>query len=242
MDFEASLRVLTVLSDALTVPHTLDEGLARITEMTCVLMDTQQTVLLLRDEERHELIVRNRVGIEAPGIRVGYPLVVPVRLKHILWRVRTMHHIRWVDSGIEHIGFPIIVVPLRVRGERVGVLITGKSRLGGNGFDTIQRRLFGLVANFASLVIENAKVYEYLRQQFAQRSQELAEAHRRDTPDGDPAEELMIASLRNPHKVVRLLAESFYKELNRAGFGAGHITTATAHILDCITREEPLRW
>lgn len=49
----------------------------------------------------------------------------------------------------------------------------------------------------------------------------------------------MISSLNNPNKVVRLLAESFYKELTRAGFSPGHITTAAAHILECITRNEP---
>ena len=51
IDFEKRLQVLTVLSDTLTVPHTLDEGVQRITEMTGVIMDTEQTVLLLRDEE-----------------------------------------------------------------------------------------------------------------------------------------------------------------------------------------------
>lgn len=239
MDLETSLRVLTVLSDALTVPHTLDQALQHIATMTGVLMETGQTVLLMRDVDRHELIVRTGVGIESRGVRVGHPLDVPERLKHILWRIRSLHQINWVDSGIPDIGFPILVVPLRIGGEVVGLLLTGKSTAGGTAFNAVQRRLAMLVATFAALAIERAKVYDYLRQQFAQRSQELMEANRRDTDSGgDETQRLMISSLTNPNKVVRLLAESFYKELVRAGFAPGHITTATAQILECITRED----
>ncbi len=238
MDFETSLQVLSILCDALTVPQSLDEGLARITDMTCVLMDTEQTALLLRDEERQELIVRTRVGIDAPGIRVGHPLAVPKRLKRILWRTRNLHQINWVDSGIKLIGFPILVVPIKVQGDCIGMICTGKSKTGARGFDRVQRRLFMLVASFASLVIENAKVYDYLRQQFAQRSRELTEANRRDAAGGDEAKQLMITSLKNPHRVARLLAESFHRELVRAGFGPAHVTTAAAQILECITRGE----
>ena len=237
MDFDTSLRALSVLSDALTVPRTLNESLERIAEMTGNLMETEQTVLLLRDEGRRELVVRTRVGIHSRRIRAGHPLDVPERLKNILWRVRSLRQINWVDSGIEDIGFPILVVPLRIRGERVGVLITGKARGDATGFNEIQRRLCVLVASFASLVIENAKVYDYLRQQFAQRSEELIQANRQEAASGDETERLMISSVTDPDKVVRLLAESFYKELARAGFGPGHITIAAAQILDCITRQ-----
>ncbi len=239
MDLTTSLEVLRILAAALTVPHTLDESLQHIARMTGELMATDQTVLLMRDEERGELIVRTCVGISSPNIRVGHPLVVPPRLKAILWRVRSLHQINVIEAGIEGIGFPIVVVPICIRGERVGLIITGKPRTPTRRFDTIQCRLFGLIAPFAALLIENGKVYDYLRQSFAQRSHELIEANRREAGDKDPAQHLMIASLNNPNKVVRLLAESFYKELVKAGFGPGHITTAAAHILECITRSEP---
>ncbi len=241
MDFETSLQVLNLLTTALTVPQSLDQGLSHITQMTCTLMDTEQTVLLLRDEEHQELIVRQRVGITSRGIRVGHPLEVPPRLKNILWRVRSLHQINWVEAGIEDIGFPILVIPLKIQGECIGMLITGEGRQ--DGFDQIQRKLYALVASFASLVIENGKVYDYLKQQFAQRSQELAEAYSHKTEDGSfGTQQLMISSLTDPNKVVRLLAESFYKELDRAGFAPAHITTAAAQILDCITRKKEINW
>ena len=128
------------------------------------------------------------------------------------------------------------MVPLRIKGECIGLLISGDSALDVGGYDSVRRRLMVLIASCASLVIENAKVYDYLRQQFAQRSLELVEANRQDADGRDETQQLMIASLTNPGKVVRLLAESFYKELARAGFSPGHITMASAQLLECITR------
>ncbi|MCK5803699.1 MAG: hypothetical protein KAI66_12735 [Lentisphaeria bacterium] len=238
VDFHTSLEVLDLLADALTVPHTLDEGLDRITRMTCELMSASQTVVLFRDEELHQLIVRTSYGIDSPSVRVGHPIVVPDRLKDLIWRQRYTHQLNSLDAGIEGIEFPIMVTALCVKGERIGVLLTSKSTIEGENFQRIRRRIFTLIANFASLVIENAKVYDYLRQQFAQRSQELIVANRKDADTRDEIQQLMISSLNNPNKVVRLLAESFYKELARAGFSAGHITTATAHILECIVKDD----
>ena len=238
MDVRTSLHVLSMLCDALTTPLTLDEGLQQIAGITGDLMETGQTVVLLRDDERREFIVRTRVGIEEDGVRVGHPLDVPDRLKRVLRRVRHIHQIGSLRTGIERIGFPILVVPLRVKGERVGLLITGKAQSTEHSFDMVKRRLFVLIGSFASLVIENAKVYDYLRQQFAQRSRELIEDSRREAVAGDETHQLMITSLRDPSKVARLLAVSFYKELARAGFAPDHMAAAASEILACVNRRE----
>jgi len=236
-DFATSLEVLRLLANALTVPHTLDEGLASITRMNCELMASEQTAILLRDEGHQEMIVRACRGVSSPKLRKGHPIELPERLRRILWNTRYTHQINWIEAGIEHIGFPILVTPVSVRGTRVGLLITGKGRV-GERYDMIRQRLHALIATFASLVIENAKIYDYLRQRFAEHSRDLVEANRREANGTrDEAEQLMVSSLTNPDKVVRLLAESFYKELRRAGFSAGNITTGAAHILECITRE-----
>jgi len=203
-------------------------------------METRQTLILLRDEARHQFIVRTRVGIESEAIRVGHPIVVPERLERILWRVRHLYQIGSLETGIEAVGFPIMLVPLRVKGEPIGLLLTGQMRAARQRFGEVQRRLFVLVASFASLMIENAKVYDYLRQQFAQRSQELLESTRREVArnGNDQTHHLMVTSIKDPSKVARLLAVSFYKELVRAGFSPDHITAAAAEILDCITHPD----
>ena len=49
-ELENSLGVLKILSEALTVPRSMDEGLEHITRLTCELMETGQAVFLFRDE------------------------------------------------------------------------------------------------------------------------------------------------------------------------------------------------
>lgn len=245
-EVQRMVRAMGVLADALTHPEDLPQSLARIAELSNVLLRSRQTALLLRDEERQEFIVRTCVGIESAGVRSGHPLVVPDRIRRILWRVRRLHQIGRVEAGIEGLGFPLLVVPLRIKGERVGLLVTAQPQRNGgpavaDGYDEIRRHLFALIASFASLIIENAKIYDYLRQQFAQRSIELSEAARRDAVSTDETQQIMISSVKNPNKVVRLLAVSFYKELARAGFGPDHVTTAAAELLDCIARGETPR-
>lgn len=242
-DLENSLDVLKILSEALTVPRPLDDGLDQITNMTCQLMGTDQAGFLFRDEETHSLILRSAVGIKGQKLRMGFPVDLPARLHSILWRLRNLHQINWVDSGIDELRFPMIVMPITVKGERIGLLVAcGAKSESSSPYDPIRRRLFALIGSFASLVIENSKVYDYLRQHFAIKSQELQAAN---CPNGKKMSEderlknLMVLSLNNPTKVVRLLAESFYKELQRAGFNAGHITIAAAQILDCLTRSSP---
>ena len=225
-DFEKNLETLTLLSEALTMQRTLEEGLDHITSMTCNLLETEQAVFLFRDEERKELI----------------NLIQENNQKHsILWLCRYIHQIGRVDAGIEGITFPIIINPITVKGSRVGLLIAGgpKNKETDSPYDAMRRKLFSLITPFASLVIENSKVYDYLRQSVVLNSKELRQSVIADAGDKrNEAEQLMITSLKNPVKVVNKLAETFYMQLAETGFTAGHITSAAAHILDCITKSE----
>ncbi|MFW5997035.1 MAG: hypothetical protein ACOCQP_03375 [Lentisphaeria bacterium] len=239
MDINTSLEVLSITTHTLTTPCTLKEALESITEMTSKLMETRQAAVLMQDEDQEELIIKSCVGFPPEtGTRVGYPLELPPRLKNILWRVRTIRRIGWIDAGLQGLGFPLLVIPLRIKGQKIGLLVTGEPIAADGGFDARKKQLFITIASLASLVIENAKVYDYLRQQFAQRSYDLMEANRRESGDNDEMHHLMAKSLSNPDKVVRLLASSFYKELHRAGFTPGQITMAASRILECITTEE----
>ena len=238
MDIETSLRVLSITTNTLTAPCSLDEALDAITTMTTDLMETEQAALLLRDEDSETFVVRSAVGFLEEQGRVGHPLDIPERLRRLLWRIRTLRQIGNLETGIRGLGFPLLVVPLRVKGQRIGLLVTGKPSGGEMRFDETKRQLLVTIASFASLAIENAKVYDYLRQHFAQQSRELMEENRESAGTQDETHHLMVTSLSNPTKVVKLLASSFYKELHRAGFSPGHITTAAAEILNCITTEE----
>ncbi len=233
---ENNLDVLEILSEALTIPQTLDEGLNRIIGMTCRLMETEQAAFLQIDEEHQCFIIRAAVGLESETFRVGQPLQVPERLQNILWRLRNIHQINWVDSGIEDIKFPIIAMPIQFKGIRIGHLITGGAHDSSTTKDPIRRNLFALLGPFASLIIENAKATDLLSQRFALSSRELLKSAEREATNGNATERLMVNSISNPIKVVRLLAESFHRELASAGFSSGQITIAVAHILDCVLK------
>lgn len=237
-DLASNLDVLEILTEALTIPRTLDEGLEQITRMTCHLMNTTQAAFLLIDEENHNFIVRSAYGLENANIRPGFPLVVPERLLNILWRLQNIHEINWIFSGIEGIIFPIIAMPIHFKGKRIGHLLTGGAREVGATRAPIRRKMFALLEPFASLVIENAKATDLLSQRFAMNSRELlAEVSRNAADETQAADQLMITSLQNPNKVVRLLAESFYNQLVKAGFNHENLATAATQLLDCLAQD-----
>jgi GAF domain-containing protein len=227
---KSSLSALTTIADTLTDPHDLENALNMITTVTCELMNTGQAGILLRDNENHQLIVKAVKSASRTGVKQGKPLKVPPRLHGILWKVKTTHRINDIESGVQGLKFPILCTPLKIKGEVIGLLITGDPTDDGKAFGPNQRKLYKVLATFASLAIERAKAYDYLHNQFAQRAHDML----KESEGAEDAQDLMIASVTNPDKVIRLLASSFYKELDRAGFESTHITIAASQILDCM--------
>lgn len=232
---ERSIDVLMLLNEAMTVTSSVDEGLYKIVDLTCRLMETTQAAILLLDEEKEEFIVRAPVGLEGSHIKDREPLVIPQRLQNILFQLRSTHQINWINSGIEGLKFPIIAMPIYFKGNRIGHLITGGAKDPGKSSDPLRRKLLSLLGPFVSLIVENTKASELLEQHFALNATELLDSARMGAKNNaKAAEQLLVASVRNPGKVVRLLAESFYKQLVKAGFNEGQITTAASRLLECI--------
>ena len=232
---ERSIDVLMLLNEAMKVTSTVDEGLYKIVDLTCRLMDTTQAALLLLDEEKELFIVRAPVGLDGTNLKDREPLILPDRLQNILFQLRSTHQINALNSGIKGVKFPIIAMPIYFKGNRIGHLITGGAKDPGSSKDPLRRKLFSLLGPFVSLIVENTKASELLEQHFAMNATELLENARQGAKDNaKAAEQLLVTSVRNPSKVVRLLAESFYKQLVKAGFNEGHITTAASRLLECI--------
>ena len=242
-DIGKVLDVLEPLNDAIAEPNSLDEGLRKIVTLTCQLMDSTQAAFLLLDEEKQRFIIRVAVGMENSNFKEGEALMVPDRLQNILWKLRNIHQINWIESGIEGINFPIIAMPIYFKGRRIGHLITGGVRDASKAQDPLRRKVLALLAPFASLIIENAKATDLINQHFTLNSHELMEDVKKEVAeDGGQrttTDQLMVTSIRNPGKVVRLLAESFYRELTQAGFNSGQIMSAAAHLLECIVAGSP---
>ena len=238
MEIETSLKVLSLATQALTSPCSVEEALDNLVRITRELMETEQAAVLMRDESAEVFVVRSCAGFEDGETRVGHVLELPPRLRKLLWRVRSVRQLGGLETGIADLGFPLLFVPLRVKGHHVGLLVTGQPCVPMQKFGSTKRQLFTVIASLASLVIENAKTYEYLNHHFAQHSKELLAANREAAAGRDETHHLMALSLSDPTKVVRLLAASFYKELNRAGFSPGQIVTAAAEIIGCVTWED----
>jgi GAF domain-containing protein len=226
---KSALSALTTLADTLTDPHDLDNALAMITTITCDLMETGQAAILLRDEDHHQLIVKALRSAGTTSVQLGLPLKLPPRLHGILWKAKTTHRINDIQAGVRGLVFPILSTPLKIKGEVIGLLITGDPKNPTQAFGEDQRKLYKVLATFASLAIERAKAYDYLHNHLAHRAHDLLNEAGAKHED---AQDLMITSVTNPEKVVRLLANSFYKELDRAGFSPAHITIAASQLLE----------
>ncbi len=232
---ERSIDVLMLLNEAIKDTCTVDEGLRKIVDLTCRLMDTTQAALLMLDEERELFVVRAPVGLEGTPLKDREPLILPERLQNILFQLRSTHQINYINSGIPGLKFPIIAMPIYFKGNRIGHLITGGAKDPSHSRDPLRRKLFSLLAPFVSLIVENMKASELLEQHFTLNTPEVLDnARQGETSNAKAAERLLVTSVRNPGKVVKLLAESFYKQLHRAGFTPGHITIAASQLLECI--------
>ena len=232
---ERSIDILMLLNEAIKDTCTVDEGLHKIVDLTCRLMDTTQAALLMLDEEKELFIVRAPSGLEGTPLKDREPLALPERLQNILFQLRSTHQINYINSGIPGLKFPIIAMPIYFKGNRIGHLITGGANDPSHSRDPLRRKLFSLLAPFVSLIVENTKASELLEQHFTLNNPEvLNNARQGDANNAKAAERLLVTSVRNPGKVVRLLAESFYKQLHRAGFTPGHITIAASQLLECI--------
>lgn len=238
LDSSEQMNILEFLADALSVPHSLNDGLDQIMKLTCRLMETEQAAFLQIDQEKQAFTVMASTGINTDNFKIGQVLNLPERLHNILWRQQNIHQINWIESNIENIVFPIIVMPIYFKGKRIGHLITGASRDAAKTNDPIRRKMFSLLGPFASLIIENAKATDLLSQHFAANSTELLESvgAKKKTQETAVTEKLMYDAVSNPNKVVRLLAESFYRELSAAGFNSANIAVAASQLLECIVR------
>ena len=139
---ERSIDVLMLLNKAMMETSTVDEGLQKIVNLTCKLMDTTQAALLWLDEEKETFIVRAPIGLEGTPLKDNEPLVLPSRLMNILFQLRSMHQINYIESGIPNLKFPIIAMPIYIKGNHIGHHITGSAKDLNHAKKPLRQKLF----------------------------------------------------------------------------------------------------
>jgi len=120
--------------------------------------------------------------------------------------------LRVLDSGVR-------ALPLEIDGQSIGEVHI--DRPGSVAFDN--PRLLAIFALFIGKSIQAAQLQAVLRSRFAQLA--LAQSAGRSLGDA------LALSSQNPNRVARILAKSFYRELNSAGFSVRQIIDAASEII-----------
>ncbi len=151
----------------------LERVLRETIELTTVILDAEAATLFLLDEDREELIFAIPTGEKGEMLQ---EFRIPLDQGVAGWVVRTgrpalvndvqedPRFLRQVDSQTGFQTQNLLCVPLQYRGRITGALETVNKRAPG-GFTTDDLQWLTMLATQASIAIENARLYESLRQE-----------------------------------------------------------------------------
>jgi response regulator RpfG family c-di-GMP phosphodiesterase len=170
------------VTEAIAASLSLDEVLQTVGEMGVHDLAADLVVVLLRDAEGRWFERYRRSGAalaDAAELAAGPLEVSPEALaEHFAAEAtlnvsgaRAAHFLR--DPSDRQPVWALMAVPLRIRGEVAGYLVTLGLRRGGR-FEESQRKLLQGVTSRAAAAIENARLYEDLKASFQQTIQGLA--------------------------------------------------------------------
>jgi len=116
----------------------------------------------------------------------------------------------------------LLSAPIPINGRIVGVInISGHRQ--GRAFNIDDLRLLELVSIFVGRSIQVVQLQSILNSRFAQ----MALVHAAEKKIGST----LASTLPDPNQVAKILAKSFFNEMNHAGFGSGQIINAASEII-----------
>lgn len=139
--------------------------------------------------------------------------------------IRDLHRTAYADAARrepEDRPVDIIVVPIRLEGEVIGV-INLDSPADGRRLSTEDLRIASILALVVSRSILIHRLKGLLRTSFTQ----MALARQPDALNGPITHE--------PRRVARLLAQTMYDEMQRAGFSDDHVLTAATELISHVS-------
>ena len=170
------------VSEAIAASLSLDEVLSTVGEMGIHDLGADLVKVLLKDSEgqwfermrRHNPLIPTEVlgddslaAVDATALAEHFADEPTLNVSGARVAAFLVH------PSPQHPAWSIMAVPLRIRGEVAGFLVTlGFQR--GRRFEEAQRKLLSTVASRAAAAIENARLYEDLRDTFKQTIQGLA--------------------------------------------------------------------
>ena len=167
----ADFEMLLESSRALASELRLGELLAKVMDLAARVVRAESGSILLLDEGAEELYFHVTTGEAAPRLRgarlkVGEGLagwVAQNRQPLIVNDVR--RDPRWsnrVDKSTDHVTRQVVAVPLLHQGRCLGV-VEGINKRGDGGFSATDRRALEIFAAQVAVSVENARLFERLR-------------------------------------------------------------------------------
>lgn len=124
----------------------------------------------------------------------------------------------------------MVLQPLKVKGESVGYLVLLPSLVNSSKFPTL---LFSVIAEQIGRTIEIHQTRQFLASRYSALA--LLKESGEDAAVAEPLDGHLLAAVRNPDRVARILAKSFYRDLRKAGFDANQVLLVASEIIGNLT-------
>ncbi len=226
------------LSNFLEEPINLEESLEEVAKLTAQILKTQRcSIMLLSNPENSQIkeaslrvfthygnlplcayqeVTKLNQGIAGYVAATGKPLLIKD-----IDQSQFVTVARYLDDDHKS----LICVPIILAKEVVGV-INVSSPLKRSYFDEDDLKLLEMFALFVGKSLHLSQLQSIMRSKFV----ELAVA--RDLAETEVEETIMIHP--NPTKLAKIVAKSFFKELNRAGFGPNQVIAIATEVLNLL--------
>jgi len=210
-----------------------EDGLQRLAETTARILDSERCSLMLRSENEHSQLCWRVCASFGPlpesafleEVRAGEGIAGRVAASGEALLVADIDRSDFASCArrMDDPRKSLLSAPVRHAGVVIGVLNVSAPRA-GRAFDMDDLHLLEVVSLLVGQAIQVRQLQGLLNSRFAQMA--LLELAEKDLGQA------LASPLPNPDQVARIIARSFYKEMNRVGLGPRQIVNAASEIIE----------
>ena len=210
-----------------------EDGLQRLAETTARILDSERCSLMLRSESEHSQLRWRVCASFGPlpesafleEVRAGEGIAGRVAASGEALLVADIDRSDFASCArrMDDPRKSLLSAPVRHAGVVIGVLNVSAPRA-GRAFDMDDLHLLEVVSLLVGQAIQVRQLQGLLNSRFAQMA--LLELAEKDLGQA------LASPLPNPDQVARIIARSFYKEMNRVGLGPRQIVNAASEIIE----------
>ena len=210
-----------------------EDSLQRLAETTARILDSERCSLMLRSEDEQSQLrwrvcasfgpLPERAYLE--DVRAGEGIAGRVAASGETLLVTDIDRSEFASCArrADDPRKSLLCVPVRHAGSVIGVLNVSAHRT-GRAFGLDDLHLLEIVALLVGKAIQIRQLQGLLNSRFAQLA--LLDLAEKDIGQA------LASPLPNPDQVARIIARSFYKEMNRVGLGPRQIVNAASEIIE----------